>query len=247
MYGSTLLFGLGLAVLSVVVFGLLRWLGVPAGNFLDWLVGIAAFEWLLVITTVPWNIHFAAKETLAETRRSSLLGIAVEAEDITYAQDLANRFFGVAVALHLLSALGLYVLAASGVSAVGYVGSAAALLLTFLRPVVRGAEYIFARLQAVRNQALHPREDVQELRGRVLELEVKLKQQESQLACQAEAFVEVRQQTATIAAQLREEAAQNHVAHERLARETRSAISQLSTDGQFLDHVREIIRFFKTA
>jgi hypothetical protein len=32
-----------------------------------------------------------------------------------------------------------------------------------------------------------------------------------------------------------------------LSREARQAIAQLTTDGQFLDHVREIIRFFKTA
>ncbi|WP_158054511.1 hypothetical protein [Scytonema sp. HK-05] len=41
--------------------------------------------------------------------------------------------------------------------------------------------------------------------------------------------------------------ATNLTEHERLAREARGAIAQLSTDGQFLDHVREIIRFFKTA
>jgi hypothetical protein len=39
----------------------------------------------------------------------------------------------------------------------------------------------------------------------------------------------------------------NQSEHERLGREARNAIAQLSTDAQFLDNVREIIRFFKTA
>jgi hypothetical protein len=41
--------------------------------------------------------------------------------------------------------------------------------------------------------------------------------------------------------------ASNAKDHERLAQEARSAISQLTTDGQFLEHVREILRFFKSA
>ena len=41
--------------------------------------------------------------------------------------------------------------------------------------------------------------------------------------------------------------ADNKSDHDRLSREAQQAISQLSSDSQFLDHVREIIRFFKTA
>lgn len=41
--------------------------------------------------------------------------------------------------------------------------------------------------------------------------------------------------------------ATNEREHERLLRESRQAIAQLSTDSQFLEHVREIIRFFKSA
>jgi hypothetical protein len=32
-----------------------------------------------------------------------------------------------------------------------------------------------------------------------------------------------------------------------MSREARAAVAQLSTDGQFLEHVREILRFFKSA
>jgi hypothetical protein len=39
----------------------------------------------------------------------------------------------------------------------------------------------------------------------------------------------------------------DRVEHERLARDTQRAVAQVTTDGQVLDHVREIIRFFKEA
>jgi hypothetical protein len=46
---------------------------------------------------------------------------------------------------------------------------------------------------------------------------------------------------------LEEYKAQNTVEHERLSREAKNAIALLSEDSQFLSHVREIIRFVKTA
>jgi hypothetical protein len=41
--------------------------------------------------------------------------------------------------------------------------------------------------------------------------------------------------------------ATNELAHQRLAEEAKQAISQITVDGQFLEHARELIRFFKTA
>jgi hypothetical protein len=39
----------------------------------------------------------------------------------------------------------------------------------------------------------------------------------------------------------------NRAEHETLRREGQSAISKLSSDSQFLDHVREIVRMIKSA
>ncbi|MEL7246054.1 MAG: hypothetical protein AAGM40_27530, partial [Cyanobacteria bacterium J06573_2] len=58
---------------------------------------------------------------------------------------------------------------------------------------------------------------------------------------------QTRKELATIAATIEELKATNKLEHERLSRESKQAIAQLSTDGQFLEHVREIIRFFKAA
>jgi hypothetical protein len=246
----------GIVVVVLAAFGLLQWLHIPAGNFLDWVIGGASFWWLLVIVTVPWNVHFQAKEVLAEAAQSTEKGIPVDDKQVKYVTLLAKRSLWVAIALHLFSAVGLYTLAATGISTVGYISSGAALLLTILRPAIRAYEYLYARLAMIRQEWKYPREDIFELRDRFSVLEQKIQSLEDQLnpeqpyslpATQQRFAEETRRDLARIAANFEELRATNQTEHERLARETRTAIAQLSTDGQFLDHVREIIRFFKTA
>jgi len=158
--------------------------------------------------------------------------------------------------LHLLSAIVLYTLAATGISAVGYISSGAALLLTILRPAIRAYEYLYARLKMIRQQFTYPREDIIELRSRLMAVEKKVELSADQLngdnphsvpATQQRFADETRRELARIMANLEELRATNHTEHERLSRESRNAIAQLSTDGQFLEHIREIIRFFKSA
>ncbi|MCC5623813.1 hypothetical protein [Nostoc sp. CHAB 5715] len=246
----------GIVVVVLTAFALLQWLHIPAGNFLDWVIGGASFWWLLVIVTVPWNVHFQAKEVLAEAAQSKEKGIPVDEKQVKYVTVLAKRSLWVAIALHLFSAVGLYTLAATGISMVGYISSGAALLLTILRPAIRAYEYLYARLTMIRQEWKYPREDIVELRDRFSILEQKIQSLEEQLnpeqsyslpATQQRFAEETRRDLARIAANLEELRATNQTEHERLAREARNAIAQLSTDGQFLDHVREIIRFFKTA
>ena len=247
---------LGIGVIVLVAFGLLQWLHIPAGNFLDWIIGGASFWWLLVIVTVPWNIHFQAKEVIAQGEISIEKGIPVDEKKLKYVNLLVKRSLLIAIGLHLISAIGLYILAANGISAVGYIGSGAALLLTGLRPAISAYEYLYARLRMISQEWKYPREDIVELRNRFRTLENSVKSLEKQLnpeepssvtAKQEQYITENRQALAKITANLEELRATNQTQHEALSREARQAIAQLSTDGQFLDHVREIIRFFKDA
>lgn len=256
MYYNFVGFSFGIGVLVLLVFGILQWLHIPAGSFLDWVIAVAIFEWLLVIVTVPWNIHFEAKRVLDEAALSVQKGINIDDKQVKYANVVAKRSLIVAIALHLLSAVGLYTLAATGISVVGYISSGAALLLTVLRPAVRTYEYLAARLAMIRQEFTYPREDIWELRNRFSTLEETLKRIEEQLdpeepyswiATNQRFQGETRKELAQLTASLEELRATNESQHERLSRESRQAIAQLTTDGQFLDHVREIIRFFKTA
>lgn len=247
---------LGLVLFLLLIFGLLQWWQIPVGSFGDWVVGSASFGWLLVITTVPWNIHFEAREAIAEAALSSEAKISIVPEQVDYVRMVARRSLWVVIALHLVSVIGLYSLAVTGVSQIGYLGSAAALLLTGLRPAIRTYKYFAARIAMVRQQFHYPREDVVELRERLRQLETGLQTLETQMntedpaswaATQQRQWEAIRQDLTTVSAELLTLKASNQAAHERLSYEAKQAISQLSTDGQFLEHVREIIRFFKAA
>ena len=78
--GSTI----SIFVTVLLTFGIFQWLYIPAGNFLDWIIGGASFWWLLVIVTVPWNIHFQAKEVLAEAEQSTKNEIPVDEQQVKY-------------------------------------------------------------------------------------------------------------------------------------------------------------------
>jgi hypothetical protein len=249
-------YNFGLIALVLLVFGILQWLHVPTGRFIDWVIAVAVFEWLLVIVTVPWNIHFEAKQVLADAEQSQAKKITIDTKQVKYAQTIAQRSLVVAITLHLISAIGLYGLAIAGISAVGYISSGAALLLTVLRPAVRTYEYLAARLIAIRQEFKYPREDIVELRYRFTTLEETVKGLEKQLnleisdswtATQQRYWEENRKQIAHLGASLAELSAANNLEHERLSREARNAIAQITDDGRFLEHVREILRFFKNA
>lgn len=111
MYLNYLGFGFGLVILLVAVFGGLQGLHIPAGSFLDWVVGIASFAWLLVIVTVPWNIYFEAKEAIADANLSAERGIRIDERQVNYVKSVQERSLWVIIPLHLLSAIALYTLA----------------------------------------------------------------------------------------------------------------------------------------
>jgi uncharacterized protein YhaN len=256
MYFSYFLYSFGLGILILLTYGILEWLHIPAGNLVDWLIGVASFWWLIFVVTIPWNIYFEAREVLAEADASVEKGILVKDKQVKYVKLITRWSLIGAVALHLLSAFGLYTLAAFGISAVGYASSAATLLLTGLRPAIRAYQYLAMRLRMIRQEIKYPREDIVELRSRVSAIEADLKGLKAQVITKAEAKTviqlqqnsqEMRQKWAQLRANLDQLQANNEVEHQRLATDAENAISQLSEDSRFLGQVREIIRFIKAA
>ena len=243
--------------LLLVGYGLVRHLNVPiAGSFGDWAVGLLAAFWLVAVVTVPWNVHFKAKAVLADAGPSRDRGLAVDPRQVAYVARLARVSLWVAVALHVASAAVLLGLAVAGVSRVGYAGSVVALLLTGLRPAAAAYHYLAERLRTIGHDWHYPREDVVEVRRRLdaaeaelasIKLQLDPDRPESLAAVQRDHVARTRDEIAAVAAAVAAARAANDADHDRLSREAKSAISQLSVDGQFLDHVREIIRFFKSA
>jgi hypothetical protein len=245
-----------LVMLVLLTFGILQWLHIPTGHFVDWVIGTASFWWLILIVTVPWNIHFGAKGILAQAAESKQKEIAVDERQVRYVERLEKRSFWAAIALHILSAAGLYALAATGISAIGYVSAGAALLFTAVRPAIAFYKYLVRRLRHISQEFSYPHEDIVELRHRVIHLEEMTQHFDHQLdAEKPDSFAThlrqeadaLRRDLSRLATAYEDLKATNQAEHDRLSREAKNAIAQLSADSQFLDNVREIIRFFKTA
>ncbi|WP_310393493.1 hypothetical protein [Hymenobacter sp.] len=252
-------FLLTLGVLTGLVlatfFGL-RGLRMSTGNLIDWLVGVAILWWLAVVTTLPWNAHFAARHVVEEAQASRETGIAVNEAQVAFAQRIATRFRGLAIGLHLLTAAVLFGLAYYRVVAVGYPAAVAALVLTFARPAERAYEHLTERLRLMKHQVQYPREDVVELRNRVQELESRLASTTYSLNAEetgswayslAQAQATVARRLDRLDSLLEELTRANAREHEALARQTAQEIAKLSEDARFLNQVRELIRFVKEA
>lgn len=256
MYSSIAAFNSGLLVIALLAFGLLNWLQIPAGNLWDWAIGIGIFEWTILIVTVPWNIYFKAKAVSQTGTESQLQGIDVPERQIQYAKGVATKSLIVAIGLHLGTAIGLYWLAATGVTGLGYWSSIGVLLLTLLRPAISTYEYLATRLGDMQNQFLYPREDIFELRSRFGQLENRVNEltdrfntddDGSWVSQQNYRWETNREEIAKLTVSIANLKATNESEHQRLAQEARQAISQITVDGQFLEHARELIRFFKQA
>jgi hypothetical protein len=255
-FGSFVGGALGLSLGVLLVFGLLRWLGMPTGQMLDWIIGLASFWWLLVVVTIPWNLHFGARQVLVEAGESRRRAIVVEEAHVAYARRWVRWSLFGAIALHLVSAAGLYGLAVSGVSAIGYLGSVAALLLTGLRPAIAGYAYVSERLRAIGAAVRYPREDMLTLHGDLQAALLRLEAVEQAInpemagslaARHSAALAELRQSYERLRLAHDELKATNAAEHARLAREAEQAVARITADGQVLDNVRELIRFFKSA
>ncbi|HAS45943.1 MAG TPA: hypothetical protein DCS93_36005 [Microscillaceae bacterium] len=245
LLGIVLILGLG----ALVIYAILHWLSTPPGTFVDWMVGIAATIWLIVIVTVPWNLHFEAKAVLQDAHRSKERDIQVDHQELAYAQKVAKNSLWIALGLHLISAVALYALAHFEVSVVGYFGAGATLLLTLLRPAIRAYEFISARLATLKQEVSFPREDVLSLQYKVQEIESNLQYLQQahadQTNIQEQNFQAHTQQLSVLKKDLSDLTNANEEAHSRLAEETRHAVAQLTEDGKFINNIVEIIRFVK--
>jgi len=247
---------MGLTVMSLIVFGILRWTNLPTGDFLDWLVGIIGFWWLILVTTVPWNMHFKAKEVLYDIATYKDKSKNVRETDFKYARKIARIYLFIAIILHIVSAVVLYFLAVYEVSKVGYWGAVLALLLTGLRPTVRLIQYIHYRLSAISKAIKYPEDDVYALQRDIEQLRYDVQWVSDMLRTESpESWISLKekqlQRLEDTAYELKKQNDQFKLQQEQMfgqfSHKTEQRIAQISEDGQFLSQVRELIRFIKNA
>ena len=240
-------FGVISSLLILVVFVVLHVLDVPAGQFLDWVVGLASFWWLLAIVTIPWTLYFQAREVVFQAKESRQAGIPVDRERVRWVSRVAWRMLWLAMVLHGGSALVFGALAYTGVTPVGYVCGGLALLLTVLRPGWRVLEYVQQRLKQLNAEFHVPREDALALRRGLEQVAQKLREVEREVAQSGRQLAMVERVHEGLVEAFEVLGNQNAQEHERLAARTDEAVRKLSEDAQFLEHVRELIRFVRSA
>jgi hypothetical protein len=252
---SSLIF---ITFLVILLFGILNWLQIPKGTLIDWIIGIAATWWLFIIVTLPWNMHFSAKELLDEVKISTEKQLKVNPNEVEYVQKIAKRYLIIALSLHFATAIFLGVLAYLEISPIGYWGAALALLLMGLRPAIRLQAYIVQRLSLIRQEISYPREDAYELRISFEELKGQFETQKIQLDELQKLLYKFNQNAQNQHTELKEEVKtlnkaletsdmKNQAEHERLTKTSEQALAKLSEDTQFLTQIRELIRFIKSA
>ncbi|MBN2693715.1 hypothetical protein JXR93_03545 [bacterium] len=244
----------GITFIVLIVFGVLKWMDVPRGDVIDWGIGIASFWWLMIIVTVPWNLYFHAKSVLDTAANSKERDIKIKESEVQFVQKLKNKAIVIALTLHIASAIGLYLISYFKISPVGYISSVAALLLTLLRPAIRAHDYIVARLSGISREFRYPADDLFTFKTRVGTLESKVESLEKMLDSSSktskaylwsEDINNIRYLAKQIESKLDNLDSKNQKEHENLKNETAHAVAQLTLDGKFIEHLREIIRFFK--
>ena len=135
-----------LSLCALLVHGLLIWMGTPVGTFLDWVLGIAGFWWLLGVVTVPWNMYFGAREVRNELIESESRGITTSSLDLKTVNTIATRAIVFALVIHVATAAGFAALSVFNITALGWAGCGIALALTAARPLGRFYAYTMALL-----------------------------------------------------------------------------------------------------
>lgn len=226
--------GLLTVLVALVALGIVL-LDLPTVSRLDILFGAVGFAWLLVVLTLPWDLHFQATNVLREIDRSLARGLKPVA-DRGAVRRIARRTMGIAIGLHLLSA------AAVGAATwyweqwpTGAFIAGVYLVSSVLRPL--GAWYLHLR-EELRNQlgeATHPRDDVLALKARIEALEHLERQIDEQRASHEAALAEQREEIRKLDRKL-----------DAVGRRFEETLEHLTDNRELLAGIRAFLRMIRT-
>ena len=167
---NRLIIGWFLVLVGAAVALLIAWLGhivsVPVTTLLTVGAVIIALSWLIVLTTVPWNLYFAARRAAQEMAVSRERGIAVRPHYDEEAGRISRRMLWFALGAHLGTALAAAAIAFFSGNKVGYYIAGISLLSTAFRPAAAYFGHVRERIKVLTRESTHPRDDVATLRER---------------------------------------------------------------------------------
>jgi len=243
-------------LLLLLAYGILRWMDIDPGSIKNWIVGLLVLWWLVLVVRLPWDLYFTTRELLFNTRQSKEKGMSVSQSDLAYVERWAKLSLMLAIALHVITSIGLAFLQYVGVSELGYYASGTALLLMGFRPAGRAYDYLVGRLGNIGHEILYPRDDVALLKSKIDDLQYKVKALEDRLDVEVEhswaativSDNQVRDlRLSELQANLESFQHKNEEDHQLLAKQAEAATEKIAGGAQVVNHVRELVRFFKDA
>lgn len=160
----------GLAVLTGIVALIASFVRIPGRTVLDVGLGAVSLYWLLIITTVPWNLFFRARRVRHEIGVSRERGIAVPDGREGEVRRWERRLLRLALAGHAVTAAVVAGLTYASGHVLGYYFAAFYLLSCAIRPVGAYLGYVKAQIAGLLKETTHPRDDVLELTTRLTTL-----------------------------------------------------------------------------
>jgi hypothetical protein len=176
---NRLIIGWFLVLLGAAAALLIAWLGhivsVPVSTLLTVGAVIVALSWLVVLTTVPWNLYFAARRAAQEMEVSRERGITVRRGYGEEAGRISRRMLWFALGAHLGTALAAAAIAFFSGNEAGYYIAGIALLSTAFRPAAAYFGHVRERIKVLTREITHPRDDVATLLHRADTIEQSVK------------------------------------------------------------------------
>jgi len=235
MQGSALAL---LIVAYLAALGVAVWSDVPPGTLLTWGAGGAAMIWLVVLITLPWNLHFRAREVLAEMRRSRDAGIKVTDEQIAFAERVKRWTLMTSLTIHIVSAGVALAIALLADTDLGYPFAGFYLLSCLVRPAMASIQQVRRRLETLAEDTRYPRDDVMKLRGQVAHHEVAVTKLEEDL----KQLREEHDQLTTRADRQRVELEQKIGA---LARKFEDSLDRLTDNRELISGIKAFLRMIR--
>jgi hypothetical protein len=162
------------AFLAAVVAAVGAFAKVPGRTLLDVGLGAVSLYWLLIITTVPWNLYFRARQVRHEIGVSRQRGIKVRDGHEADVRRLERRLLWLAVGGHVVSAAVVSAVTYFSGHLLGYYFAAFYLLSCAIRPAAAYLGFVRARIASLLKETKFPREDVVELTARLKTLTAKV-------------------------------------------------------------------------
>ena len=156
---------------ALLIAWLTRVVSLPLTALLTIGVLVIALTWLIVLTTVPWNLYFAARRAAADMAVSRERGISVRAAYDEEAGRIARRMLRFALSAHFVTAVAAAIIAYVSGREAGYYVAGIFLLSTAFRPAAAYVAHVRERIAVLTRESTFPREDVATMQAQVMALE----------------------------------------------------------------------------